>query len=273
LDVNRLRPLAEERAVSGQELDDAVQSDLAAQAQVAGSQAAIAAARSAIDAAKARLQTAELNLSFAAVVSPVSGIAGINKAQVGDLVGPSTDVLTTVSVVDPILVNFTISEQDYLQVSKWVDAKGASGDAALKALAFTLQLTDGSVYPHKGNLHAVNREVNAATGAIQIQTEFPNPGNTLRPGGFGRVSTAGGIERGALLVPQRSIVDVQGEHFVAVAGPDAVVHLRPVSMGVTQGPMQVISNGLQAGETVVVEGVQKVRDGLKVAPSPYQAQR
>jgi membrane fusion protein, multidrug efflux system len=273
LDVNRLRPLAEERAVSRQELDNAVQADLAARAQVAGANASIDAARSAIDAAKARQQTAELNLSFATVVSPVSGIAGISKAQVGDLVGPSTNELTTVSIVDPILVNFTISEQEYLQVSKWLEGKGAAGGPALQTLPFTLQLTDGSIYPHKGKLHAVNREVNAATGSIEIQTEFPNPGNTLRPGGFGRVSTAGGIERNALLVPQRSIIDVQGKHFVAVTGVDEVVHLRPVSTGITQGALQVIASGLQPGETVVVEGVQKVRDGMTVAPRPYQVQR
>ncbi len=273
LDVNRLRPLAEERAVSRQELDDAVQADLGAQAQIAGSQAAISAARSAIDAAKARLQTAELNVGFTNVTSPVSGIAGINNAQVGNLVGPQSDPLTTVSVVDPILVSFMVSEQEYLGMIKRVADAGINEQAALDKLVFTLQLTDGSTYPVKGKIHAVNREVDIRTGSIQVQTEFANPGNKLRPGGFGRISTVTGLDRGALLVPQRAVLDVQGQYFVAVVGKDDTVHIHPVALADTVGNMRVISKGLEPGSVVVAEGVQKVRDGIRVTTKAYQAGR
>lgn len=271
LDVARLRPLAEDRAVSRQELDNAVQADLATEAQVAGAKAAIEAARSAIDAAKARLQTANLNLSFSTVISPVSGIAGINNAQVGNLVGPQTDALTTVSVVDPILVSFMLSEQEYLSIARRIGKSGGNDTTALSSLSFTLQLTDGATYPLKGKLHAVNREVDIRTGSIQVQTEFPNPGNTLRPGGFGRVSTVVGIERNAILAPQRAILDIQGQYFMALVDDKNTVRIRPVTLGTTVGNMRVIASGLQPGDTAIASGIQKVRDGIQVQPKSFVA--
>lgn len=266
LDVARARPLAEEQAISRQELDNAVQADLSSAAQVAGSEAAIGAAKSAIDVAKAKLQTAELNLNFTRVTSPVDGIAGINSAQIGNLVGPQSGPLTTVSTVDPILVTFTVSEAEYFDIVKRIAATGKTEQAVLGKLEFTLQLADGSKYPQVGRIHAVDRQVDVKTGSILVQTEFPNPGNVLRPGGFGRISTAAGFERGALLVPQRSILEVQGTHFVGVVGPNNIVKLRFVDLGATMGAMRVVSKGLQAADAVIIEGIQKVRDGIQVNP-------
>ncbi len=267
LDVARLRPLAAERAASGQELDNAVQADLAAAAQLASAEAAIGTAKSVIDGAKAKLDSAQLNLSYTTVTSPIDGIAGINNAQVGNLVGPASDPLTTVSTVDPILVTFTVSEQDYFAVVK--RDSGKLDQAALDKLEFTLQLSDDSNYPHKGRIHAVDRQVDVKTGSILVQTAFPNPGNLLRPGGFGRVSTVAGIERGALLVPQRAIVEIQGLHLVAVVSPGDQVKLQPVTPGAVVGTMRAVTGALKPGDSIVVEGVQKIRDGMKVRPKPF----
>ncbi|MGB9123206.1 MAG: efflux RND transporter periplasmic adaptor subunit, partial [Candidatus Angelobacter sp.] len=180
LDVTRYTPLAKESAISQQELDDAVQANLGAKAQVEANQAAIEAARAAVD-------TAKLNLGFTRITSPVTGVAGIANAQVGDLVGPASPALTTVSTLDPILADFNASEQEYLKVR--ATAPGADKtEEALSKLVFELTLADGSTYSQKGRIYAVNREVDVRTGAILVEAQFPNPGAVLRPGGFGRVS-------------------------------------------------------------------------------------
>lgn len=258
-DVARYTPLAKQQAISQQELDDAVQNNLAAQAQVESDKAAI-------DAAKAAVDSAQLNLGFTRIESPVDGIAAIATAQVGDLVGPqSPNALTTVSTVNPILVNFTPSEQEYLNV-----AQLAGGDTEVRKLDFELQLANGSTYPYKGHIYAINREVDVRTGAILVQAEFPNPDNVLRPGGFGRIGAVVRIQQGALLVPQGAVNELQGGFQVAVVGDDNKVSLRPVKMGAKTGTMWVVAEGLKPGERVIAEGMQKVTDGMVVNPKPFQ---
>jgi len=260
LDVARYTPLAKENAISQQELDDAVQANLAAKAQVESVKAAI-------EAAKAAVNTAQLNLGFTSIVSPIDGVTAIATAQVGDLVGPQTPALTAVSTVDPILVNFTPTEQEYLNAMR---VTGGSEEEIKHRLVFELTLADGSVYPSKGYLFAINREVDVRTGAVLVQAKFPNPGNTLRPGGFGRVSTVTRIQQGALLVPARAVSELQGGYLVAVVGADNKVSLRPVKIGAQTGTMWIIAEGLKPGERVIVEGGQKVRDGMVVNPKPFQ---
>lgn len=269
LDVARSRPLAQEKAISQQELDDAIQSDLAAQAAVSSAEAGIVAAKAAIEGAKAKLLSAQLNLNFATIVSPIDGIAGVNSAQIGDLVGPQSPALTTISTADPILVNFTLPEAEYLAVVNRLHSLGSSEAVALSKLEFQLQLADNSTYPHKGRIHAVDRQVDVKTGSILVQTEFPNPGNVLRPGGFGRVSTTAGVEHDALLVPQRAIADVQGVHLVAVVSKDGVIRLQRVILGAMSGRLRIVTQGLQSDDRVVAEGIQKVRDGMTVIAKPF----
>jgi membrane fusion protein (multidrug efflux system) len=257
--VARYTPLAKENAISQQELDDAVQANLAAKAQVEASKAAIEAAKAAVD-------TAQLNLGFTNIVSPIDGVAAIATAQVGDLVGPQSPALTTVSTIDPILVNFTPSEQEYLKAM----TAGGGEEKVRRQLDFQLTLADGSVYPYNGRLYALNREVDVRTGAVLVQAEFPNPGNLLRPGGFARISAVTRIQQGALLVPQSAVSELQGGFLIAVVGDDNKVSLRPVKMGTRVGTMWVVDEGLKPGERVVAEGTQKVRDGVVVNPKPFQ---
>jgi membrane fusion protein (multidrug efflux system) len=271
MDVTRYTPLARESAISQQELDNAVQANLAAKAQVATAEAAIEAAKAAIEAAKAAVDTAELNLGFTRILAPVDGVAGIATVQVGDLVGPQSGTLTMVSTVDPILVNFTASEQEYLSLMKGLGEMSISdADKYLREWKFQLQLANGEIYPKTGQFWATNRQVDVRTGAILIQTKFPNPGNVLRPGGFGRIRTVTRIQKGALLVPQRAVSELQGSYQVAVIGTDNKVNIRPVKVGPRVGELWLIEEGLQPGERVVAEGVQKVREGMLVTPKPYQ---
>jgi len=260
MDVARYTPLAKESAISQQELDDAVQANLAAKAQVESAKAAIEAARAAVD-------TAQLNLGFTTIVSPIDGVASIATAQVGDLVGPQSPALTTVSTIDPILANFTVSEQEYLNATR---VTGGREEELRRRLGFELTLADGTTYPHKGSLFAVNREVDIRTGTVLVQAEFPNPGNLLRPGGFARISAVTRIQQGALLVPARAVNELQGGYLVAVVGDDNKVSLRPVKMGERAGTMWIVAEGLKAGDRVIAEGGQKVRDGMVVNPKPFQ---
>jgi RND family efflux transporter MFP subunit len=270
LDVNRYTPLAKESAISQQELDDAVQANIGALAQIASSKAAIDAAKAQIVAAKAAVDTAKLNLGFTSIVSPVDGVAGINNAQIGDLVGPQSGALTTVSTVNPILVVFTPSEQEYLAAVHAIGGNETHASEELaKRLEFTLTLTNGQVYPHKGRMYSVDRQVNVQTGAITVQTQFPNPGNVLRPGGFGRLNTTTRVQQGALLVPQRAVSDLQGAYLVAVVGADNKIAIRPVKPGARIGSMWVIDEGLKPGERIVAEGMQKVKEGQVVNAKPY----
>jgi membrane fusion protein (multidrug efflux system) len=260
MDVARYTPLAKESAISQQELDDAVQANLATKAQVESAKAAIEAARAAV-------ATAQLNLGFTTIDSPIDGVAGIATAQVGDLIGPQSGTLTTVSTVDPILANFNASEQEYLAAMRLTRGRKEEIEHRLD---FELTLADGSTYPHKGRIYAINRQVDVRTGAVLIQAQFPNPGNVLRPGGFGRISTVTRIQQGAVLVPQSAVNELQDGYLIAVVGSDNKVSLRAVKMGAKAGTKWIVSEGLNPGERVVAEGVQKVRDGTVVNPRPFQ---
>jgi membrane fusion protein, multidrug efflux system len=264
LDVTRYRPLVKTGAISQQEMDDAIQADIAAKAQVE-------AATAAISTSLAALENAKINLGFTKIVAPIDGVAGIATAQVGDFVGPQSGVLTTISTVNPILANFTASEQEYLNAMSDTWRRGLSEDQALRKLVWHLRLTNGTAYPEAGQFYALDRQIDIKTGTILVQVQFPNPGNILRPGGFGSVSTVARIESGALLVPQRSVSELQGGFMVAVVGSDNKVHIKAVQVGPKVGDMWIVTQGLQAGERVVAEGVQKVQDGTVVNPKPYQA--
>ena len=253
----RIRPLAEKNAVSQKDLDDAVGFELSSRASV--------------DSAKAQLETAQLNLEFTRITSPVDGIAGIAKAQVGNLVGPGQiQELTAVSTVDPIKVYIAVSEQEYTQ---YQDKKGKStAERQIETVPLELTLADGTVFPQKGKFSLADRQVDVKTGTIRVGALFPNPGNILRPGQYALVRATMETKKGALLVPQRAVTEVQGKFLVAVVGGDNVVELRPVTPAERVGFLWVIDKGLKPGETVVVEGVQKVRTGVRVAPTQAAAE-
>jgi len=257
LDVERDTPLAEARAIAQSQLDNEVQARLGAEAQVL--------------AAQANVEQAELNLEFTRVTSLVTGIAGIAQVQIGNLVGP-TSVLTSVSQVDPIKTYFIVSEQDFLDFHRRFPTE-ASVEAARRQLPLQLILTDGSAYEHTGSISFADREVNPATGAIRIAGVFPNPNNLLRPGGYGRIRVAVKTQPGALLVPQRAVTELQGAHQVAVVGDDGKVSIRPVTVGDRVGKLWIVTEGLKPGERVVVDGLQKVKDGaaVKAMPAPDEA--
>jgi membrane fusion protein (multidrug efflux system) len=282
LNVNKYGPLLEQKAVTQQDFDNAFQANDAAKAQVevANSQikAAMAAtqtAKSAIVAAKAQVQssqaavkTAELNLGFTKIFSPIDGIVGIALAQVGDLVNPTSGILTTVSTVDPIKVYFTVSEQEYLDYVKR-NPTPADLTAAQRQLELQLFLADGTTYPHTGRFYIADRQVDPKTGAIRMAGVFPNSESVLRPGQYGRVRAATSTQNGALLVPQRAVSQLQGMYRVAVVGSDKKVTMRTITPGPTVGQMWVIQGGLKAGEIVMVDGTQKVTPGTTVKPRPF----
>jgi len=263
LDVKRYTPLAKESAISQQELDDAIQANLAAKAQVQQE-------RAAIESARAKMETARLNLSFTQIVSPIDGIAAIATAQVGDFVSPQSGSLTTVSTVNPILATIMPSEQEYLRAMSEAKRQGISEESLLRKLEWQLKLTDGTTHPYKGSSYAVDRHIDIKTGAIQVQLKFPNPGNVLRPGGFGSVSTVTGVQQGALLVPQRAVTELQGGYMVALVDHNNKAMLRPVKMGQKIGTWWIVDDGLKAGDRVIAEGTQQVQEGMRVNPKPYQ---
>jgi membrane fusion protein (multidrug efflux system) len=262
LDVNRYGPLAKEQAVSQQDLDNAVQANLAAQAQVR-------AAKAQIDAAKAQVAAAQLNLGFTKIVSLIDGIAGVAQAQIGDLVGPTT-LLTTVSTLDPIKVYFPVSERGYLDYVK-ENPDAAKRAAREKELALQLILADGSLYPYKGTFSFADRQVDVKTGTLRLEGLFPNPGNILRPGQFARVRAITTTKQGALLVPQRAVTEVQGSYQVAVVGNDNKVNIRSVKVGERVGSQWIVDQGLKPGERVVAEGTQRAKAGMTVNPKPFKA--
>jgi membrane fusion protein (multidrug efflux system) len=254
LDVARDTPLAKESAIPQAQLDNDIQANAAAEALVA--------------AAKAQVEQARLNLSFTKVRSLIDGVAGLAKGQIGDLVGPNT-ILTTVSQVQPIKANFAISEQEYLKFAKRISAvtegKRQAGQTQLELI-----LSDGTVYPQKGWVVLADRQVDVKTGTIRMAGAFDNPGSILRPGMFGRVRAATGINKGALLVPQRSVVETQGTYSVVVVGPDNKASIRPVKTGERFGQMWVITEGIKAGEQVIAEGIQKAKEGAPVQPKQFK---
>jgi RND family efflux transporter MFP subunit len=282
LNVNKYGPLLEQKAVTQQDFDNADQANNAAKAQVdvaksqiRGAAAAVGTAKSAIVAAKAQVQsseaavkTAELNLGFTRIFSPIEGIVGIALAQVGDLVNPTSGILTTVSTLDPIKVYFTLSEQDYLAYVKR-NPTPAELTAAQKQLELQLFLADGSAYPHSGKFYIADRQVDPKTGAIRMAGVFSNPENVLRPGQYGRVRAATSTQSGALLIPQRAVSQLQGMNRVAVVGSDNKVTMRTITPGPTVGQMLVVQDGLKPGETILVDGTQKVSTGATVAPRPF----
>ena len=288
LDVNKYEPLAEQKAVTQQDLDNAVQVNVGAKAQVQAAnagveaaraqlrvanaqigtaRAAVATAKGQIENALAAVRTAELNLGFTRIISPIDGIAGIAQAQVGNLIS-TTSSLTTVSTVDPIKVYFTLNEREYLEFNRHnlIDAQQG---ASVVQLELELILADGTSYPNKGSFFFADRQVDPKTGAIRLAGVFQNPGNVLRPGQYGRVRAVTSTKEEALLVPQRAVTELQGSYQVAVMGRDNKIEIRTVKVGDRAGTMWVIEDGLKPGETVVAEGTQKVRPGVVVNPKPY----
>jgi len=255
LDVERDTPLAQARAIAQSQLDTEIQAKLGAEALVL--------------AAKANIEQAQLNVEWTKVTSLVSGIAGIAQVQIGNLVGPSS-VLTSVSQVNPIKAYFTVSEQEFMDFHRRFPTP-RSVEEERKRIPLELLLSDGSVYDRTGTIFFADREVNPATGAIRIAGVFPNPNGLLRPGGYGRIRASARTQNGALLVPQRAVIELQGSHQVAVVGSDNKVSIRPVTVGDQVGKMWIVSQGLKVGEQIVVEGLQKVRDGSIVKVVPAQS--
>jgi RND family efflux transporter MFP subunit len=261
LDVNRDTPLAKEQAASQQDLDNAVQNNLAAIATVATSKAQI-------QTAQAALETARINLGFTRLIAPIDGIAGQAQLQVGALVSPSSGAVTTVSTLDPIKVYFTVSESEYLAWRKRFPTDTAN-EAARSNVRLQIILADGSTYPRDGTVYFADRQVDPNTGAIRIAGLFPNPGNILRPGGYAKVRFAVRTQDGALLVPQRAVSEVQGGYQVAVVDDQNKVSIRAVQVGDQVGTEWIIADGVKRGDRVVAEGVQKVRTGMHVNPKPF----
>lgn len=255
--LQRVRPLAEKNAVSQKDLDDNIGAELSSRAAVASAQA--------------QLEEAQLNLGFTRITSPVGGIAGIAKAQIGNLVGPGQiQELTAVSTVDPIKVYFSVSEQEYMKHRQGKDKQ--AGERSAEAIPLELILTDGSVYPHKGRMVLSDRQVDVKTGTLKVGALFPNPGNLLRPGQYALIRATVETKKGALLVPQRAVTEMQGKFLIAVVGGDNTVDLRLVTPAERIGSLWIIDKGLNPGERVVVEGVQKVKTGVRVAPTQAAAE-
>jgi membrane fusion protein (multidrug efflux system) len=254
LDVARDTPLAKLSAIPQAQLDNDIQANAAAKAGVA--------------AAQAQVEQAKLSLNFTSVHSLVDGIAGISKAQIGDLVGPTT-LLTTVSQVNPIKAYVSLSEPEYLRASARISAV-AQGKTDSRAGERNLELTlaDGSTFPTKGWLVFADRQVDQTTGTIRVAGAFDNPQLILRPGQFGRIRAVTGIAKNAMLVPQRAVVETQGLYSVMVVGQDNKVSIRPVTVGDRIGQMWIVTDGVKPGEQVIVEGVQKAREGSVVNPKP-----
>jgi membrane fusion protein, multidrug efflux system len=248
IDVKRYTPLVAQRAVSQAELDKATSMERAATAEV--------------DADQAALDNANLNLGWTTVTSPISGIAGISKVGIGDLMTPTT-VMTTMSNVNPVYVDFSIAEQDYMRFTR-----EKSGRAAGRSLQ--LILGDGTPFPQRGRALLVNREVDSRTGTIQVRAEFPNPGNVLRPGQYARIRAVTEVRKDALVIPQQAVSELQGIYQVGVVGPDNKATIKTVTLGPQFGDTWVVESGLQAGENVIVDGFQRVKTGMTVAPAQFK---
>ena len=257
LDVKRYTPLAKTQAISQEELDDAVQANLQAKA--------------AVDMAQATVRQTELNLEFTRITSPIDGIAGIAQGQIGDLVSPSGSILTTVSTLDPIKAYFPISEQEYMKAAERIHAAEQKGETNRTHVAVELVLANGATYAHTGAIILADRQVDIKTGTIRLAAAFPNSENILRPGQFARIRMVVKVYPGALLVPQRAVSEVQGTYHVAVVDAANKVSMRTVEAGERVGQSWIIHKGLAAGERVIVEGLQKVRDGMEVTPKPMPA--
>ncbi len=259
LDVKRYTPLAKSEAISQQELDDAIQNEKTAAAKVYS--------------AKAAVEQASLNLGFTTILSPVNGVAGLAQAQVGDLLSPSSGQLTTVTEIQPIRAYFSVSQtlltdMQRAQIEKGEDSIRRGGEGP----ELQLILASGYVYPHPGRVRFANNQINVKTGTITVVGEFPNPQMLLVPGMFVTVKALFGVQTNALLVPQRAVTDMQGTYLVALVGADNKVKILPVKTGERYGSAWVIMGDLKAGDKVVAEGIQKVRDGAEVTPTPFKEQ-
>ena len=256
-DLLRHQPLFDSGAISKERLDSYVSANQAAEGRLL--------------AAKAAVERAQLDLGFTKIISPIDGVAGIAKAQIGDLVGPAgqSKELTTVSTIDPIKVYYAITEQTYIKGMKRFATDLASGLEQAKKLQTEMILEDGSVYPHQGRFYAIDRQVDVRTGTLRIAALFPNPNYFLRPGQFVRVRVLVDTKKGALLVPQRAVTEFQGMYQVAVVGPENKVDIRSVKPGERHGSLWEIEKGLKPGESVIAEGVQKVKQGMPVNPKPF----
>ena len=248
-DEKRALDLSRKKVISDQERDTAV--------------AAAGSSRANVEADEAAVQQAELNFGYTKITAPIDGVAGFANAQVGDLVSPTSGPLTTVSQVDPIKAVVTAGEGPFTDfVARHPDPKERS--AYVKTLDFELILGNGELYPHKGKFYALDRSLDPKTGSIRYEVTFPNPGNMLRPGQFGKVRFVADTKKGAMVIPQEAVNELQGSYQVAVVGDDNKVSIRPVKMGERIGAMWEVTDGLKPGERVVVQGVQKVHEGSPV---------
>ena len=255
INVKRDTPLAEARAIARSQLDNEIQQQAQAQAAVKTAEAAVA--------------TANLNLGFTKVRSLITGVAGQATTQVGNLVSGQS-ILTSVSQLDPIKVYFSISDSEYLALTKRAGIDGSDLLHGASKLPLTLTLSNGEVYPHKGHVVFVDRQLNSQTGAIRIAASFPNPGNILRPGQFGRVRAETETLHDAILVPQIAITEFQGQQQVYTVAANNTVHVNSVKLGPQYGDNWVIEGGLPAGSLVVVDNLQKLREGAPVSPQNSQ---
>lgn len=255
--LDRQTQLYKTKVISQQEYDTYYQTAQADIAKAAASQAAV--------------QTAQINLNYCTITAPFDGVTGVAQAQIGDLVGPggTSSVLTQMSQINPIKANFSITEQEYLGAADLINSKEQKAPQDRPSV-IELRLADGNVYPQKGVYDFVNRQINVATGSIQVTALFPNDQQLLRPGLFARVTAPVREIPDAMLVPQQSVVEMQGNHLVSIVDASGVVTTLPVKLGPTEGPMQVIQGRLKAGDKVVVGGVEKVKPGMKVNVQPYQ---
>lgn len=251
-DLARYKPLLQQQVISRQDFDHVNQTSLASAATVKSDQAAV--------------ENARLNLGWTQVTSPIDGVAGIAKAQVGDLVSTTT-LLASVSQIDPMKVTFPISEREYLHFADRIKQHEANGGPTKGEAELQMVLADGSVYKYPGHFYDVNRQVNVQTGTIQVQGVFPNPEAILRPGLYAKIRAATDTLKGALLVPPDAVLETQGQYQVAVVGPDNKVSIRPVTLGKLSGKLRIIQSGVAPGDRVITEGLQKVSDGMEVAPT------
>jgi len=248
-DEKRAHDLFKKKVISDQERDTAI--------------AAAGSSRANVEADQAAVETAELNLGYTKVTAPIDGLAGFANKQVGDLVGPSTGLLTTVSQIDPIKAVVTAGEGPFTDfVSRHPDA--TERNAYVKTLEFQLILGNGEIYPHKGNFYALDRSLDPKTGSIRYYVTFPNPGNVLRPGQFGKVRFVADMKKGAMVIPQEAVNELQGGYQVAVVDQNNKASIRPVKMGERIGAMWEVNDGLKPGDRVIVQGAQKVREGSPV---------
>ena len=248
VDLKRIRPLAEINAVSKRELDGAIGRK--------------GVSDGAVDAAKAQVEAAEIQLGYAKVKAPTTGIIGISKFKVGELVGksPNTAVLNTVSKIDPIHVKFPVSESEYLYFSRLAEKQGPNREKRVLQLI----LADGSVHPELGELVSIDRNIDAQTGAITAEASFPNPTKRIRPGMFAKIKTIAETRKDVLVVPKRALKDIQGKYQVFVVGADGAVQVRNVEVGADAGDSRVVDSGLNEHELVAVDGIQRLRDGMTV---------